>query len=410
MKNVFSNKCRYKSYTRMKKRPLVGPGFITAALVIGPGSITVASKIGAILGYSTLWVVMFSSILMITYTIMGAKIGIVLRESFLTSVAFKFGKVVAIFIGVSGFLVTIGFQVGNNVGVGIALKSMFGGTVKFWIIIFAFIAIFLLWSSNNVYRLLENIMTFLIAVMVVSFLINLFMAKPNVEEILRGFIPKPIPNFQLIIPISATTFSVASACFQSYLVRWKKWTERDMALALRDSIIGIITVTMITMVIMITSATILKPAGIKVNSAMEMAMQLQPLLGSLSKWLFLFGLWAGAFSSFMVSATMGGTLLADGFGLGDGMESINVKFFSSLVIIIGALITILFGENPINLLIVAQSATIIVVPVIAIIMFIFSNNKKVIRKYNNRLIANIFGILGIIWTIYLSIMELKKWI
>ncbi len=77
------------------------------------------------------------------------------------------------------------------------------------------------------------------------------------------------------------------------------------------------------MVIMITAATVLKPAGVEVNSAIDMAMQLEPLLGPLAKWMFLLGFWSAAFSSFIVNAMIGGTLLADGLGLGGILWRVN---------------------------------------------------------------------------------------
>ena len=55
---------------------LVGPGFITAALVLGPGSLAVASKIGANYEYRLLWIVPFCVLFMGAFTVVSKRIGL----------------------------------------------------------------------------------------------------------------------------------------------------------------------------------------------------------------------------------------------------------------------------------------------------------------------------------------------
>lgn len=397
LKSDFVNK-----KTTKRRSSVIGPGIITAAVVVGPGSITVCSKSGALMGYSVLWTIVVASIMMITFTRIGAIIGIMSPKSFLTIVSNKYGRLTSLLMGLCGFLITTGFQTGNNIGVGIALNTMFGGTTWIWAVIFTLISLVFLWSSNSFYSVLEKLMTALVFMMVISFLGNLFIIRPNGLEILRGFIPRKPESFSLIVAVSATTFSVAAASFQAYLVRSKGWTRKDLSVGLKDSVLGIVIVAIICMVIIITSAAVLKPIGITVNSAVDMAVQLEPLLGAFAKWLFLFGLWAGAFSSFIVNAMIGGTFLADGLGVGNSLESIWAKILASIVMILGTAASIILGKNPIQLLVTAQATTIFGVPLIAVVMLILSNDTELMKEYRSRFITNIIGSLTIVWLIYLS--------
>lgn len=389
----------------MEKKSKIGPGLITAAVVVGPGSITVCSKLGATFGYSVLWTVVIASIMMVTFTRIGTTIGIMSRESFLSTVSEKYGRLLAVIIGVSVFLITIGFQTGNNIGLGIALQTLFRGPVWLWAGIFTIISLVFLWSSNSFYGVLEKLMTALVLIMVISFLGNLLMIRPRLGQIAKGLIPHKPDSFGLIVAVSATTFSVAAASFQSYLVRSKGWNKKDLSKGLRDSVIGITILSIICMVIIITSAAVLKPLGISVNSAVEMAVQLEPLLGSFAKWLFVFGLWAGSFSSFIVNAMIGGTFLADGIGVGSSLECKWAKVFASLVMILGMVAATYFGENPIQLLIITQGTTIFGVPLIALVMLILSNENGLMKEYKSRYITNIIGSLAVIWLIYLSFRQ-----
>ncbi|WP_432662844.1 divalent metal cation transporter [Wukongibacter baidiensis] len=389
----------------MPRKSKIGPGLITAAVVVGPGSITVCTKLGATMGYSILWTIVISSIMMIIFTRIGTMIGIMSRESFLSTISRKYGFVVSLVIGGSVFFITTGFQIGNNIGVGLALETIFGGTTWLWALLFTVISLVFLWSSNSFYSLLEKLMTALVLIMVISFFGNLLIIRPSMGEILKGLIPSKPQSFGLVIAVSATTFSVAAASFQTYLVRSKGWTKKDISKGLKDSAIGIIILSIICMVIIITSAAVLKPVGITVNSAVEMAMQLEPLLGSFAKWMFLFGLWAGSFSSFIVNAMIGGTFLADGLSLGSSLDSLWAKIFASIIMILGTAATMLLGENPIQLLVITQATTIFGVPLIALFMMILANDYEVMGEYKSGFITNIIGSLAVLWLLYLSFRQ-----
>lgn len=389
---------------------LVGPGLITAAIVMGPGSITVASKIGATMGFSALWAVLIAAIMMAAFSRMGTVIGIMSEKSFLGTTKDKYGKLVSFIIGLGGFFIIVGFQTGNNIGAGLAFSAVFGGSVGFWAVIFTVIAFVFMWGFNDMYGYLERLMTGLVFVMILTFVGNVFFIKPDFAGIFKGFIPSKPENLGLIISISGTSFSVAAAAFQAYSVKAKGWKLKDLDEGLKSSYIGTGILTLITMVIMITAATVLKPAGIEVNSAIDMAMQLEPLLGSLAKWLFLFGFWAAAFSSFIGNAMIGGTLLADGIGLGTTLESKWSKIFASFVMVLGTGVAIIFGQNPIQLLVLAQGTTMLAVPIIAIVMLLLANDEELMGEHKNSLFLNIIGVLSILWLLFLSYNQLRQFI
>lgn len=389
---------------------LIGPGLITAAVVMGPGSITASSTAGASMGYSILWSVVAAAIMMAMFSRMGTTIGIVSEQSLLQTVSSKYGRIVAGIMGIGGFFITTGFQTGNNIGVGLAFEAMFGASLGVWAAIFTVIALFFLWRSSDIYKVLEKVMTFLVFVMIITLFGNLFFIKPDVGGMLKGFIPSKPENFGLVVSISATTFSVAAAAFQAYSARSKGWTKHDLKEGMKSSNAGTVILALISIVVMTTAATVLKPAGIKVNSALDMAIQLEPLLGSAAKWMFLFGFWASAFSSFIVNAMIGGTLLADGLGLGDSMGSKWSKIFASFVMILGTVAAIIFGKNPVQLLILAQGTTIFAVPLIAIVMVLLSNDSKLMKEYKNKALTNVISIIAIVWLIYLSYNQLMRFI
>ena len=101
----------------------IGPGLITACVVIGPGSIMTSSSIGANNEYSMLWVVAVSVAFMMTYMTMGARLGAVANASPCDLIREKAGRWLAILVGGCVFFIATAFQSGNNIAVAAAFKA-----------------------------------------------------------------------------------------------------------------------------------------------------------------------------------------------------------------------------------------------------------------------------------------------
>ncbi len=375
-----------------------GPGFIIASVVLGPGSITVASRIGSEYGNSFLWVIVPAAIFMIVYTSMSVRFGVVSNKSILQSVSENYGRWLAVLIGISTFLSASSFQFGNNLGIGIAMQGITGINERFWPFLFTPLAVLLIFFTKNLYRILEKIMMVMVMVMIIAFFINLIMVKPDLVLVGKGFLPSSFDslNLDIIAALIATTFTMNGAIYQSYLARDKGWKTTDMRKGLTDTYMGIGLLALISVVIIITSATALFPYGIKVNSASGMASQLEALFGSYAKIVFSIGLFAAAFSSLTVNAVIGGGLLSDGFGMGSKMNEKMPKIFTTVILLSGMFIAVFLKGNVIYALIMAQASSILAVPLIALGMFLVLNNKNVMGKFRNNIWQNILAVAGFV--------------
>ena len=375
-----------------------GPGLIIASVVLGPGSITVASRVGSEYGYVFLWVIVLAAVFMITYTSMAARFGVVSGDSFLLSISKQYGRWFAIVIGISAFLSTSSFQFGNTLGIGIGMEGITGIDERVWPLIFTPLGIILIFWAKNLYKVLETLMKLLVMVMILAFFINLFLTKPEMGSVARGFVPAKFSrdSLDVVAAMMATSFSLAAALYQSYLAQDKGWQVKNLKSSLRDSYVGIGLLALISLTILTTSATALFPRGIMVNSAADMALQMEALFGSSAKIIFSVGLCAAAFSSMMVNSVIGGGLLADGLGLGRSMNDRSTKIFIMAILLIGMLVALLFRGNAIYALVIAQASSILAVPLIAIGLLLILNNNKVMGTYRNNLLQNIIAVAGLI--------------
>lgn len=377
-------------------------------MVFGPGSLTIASKLGAVYSYELLWVLVVTTVLMMTFTGMGARIGLVTNQSLLTTFRQRWGRWASVLAGFGIFLVTASFQAGNTIGAGLAFAESFGTSTVPWILFISLAAISLLFT-RSFYKLLEKVMVTMVGIMLISFLFTVIIAKPDWVGILQSLVPS-VPNGSLLLVIAlvASTFSIGGAFYQSYLVQARGWNTSSATQAKREAFTGILVLGMISGMILVSAATILYPQGIQVNSASDMGKALEPLYGNLATHIFMLGLFGASFSSLVGNATIGGTLFADALGLGRDLNSKPVKVLISLVIVLGATVALVFGRLPLELIVFAQGVTIFVVPFIGIAMFLIAGDAKLMGALANSRRTQVLGIVGILVLLVLAGTNFKS--
>ena len=374
----------------------LGPCLITACVVIGPGSILTSSKVGAEKGYSMSWVVLVSAVFMLTFIQMAARLGVVSRESPGQLLAERAGRWLAALIGVSIFFVASAFQFGNNLGAHSAFEAYF--QFDYIVVIFNAAAIAFLFFFKNLYRALEKLMMGFVGLMLLAFAANLLFAKPNPTEWARGLVPTGIGSLDLaVLGLVGTTFAIAAAYFQIYLVRQKGIKREDLAACLIDSRLGVLLMAAITLMIMGTAAAALK--GVKLEGAADVAMQLEPLFGSWGKALFCLGLFSAAYSSFIINSMIGGFVLSDGLGLGSSPEDKWPRYMTAAVLLIGmgvAMYVIKTDIKPMTAIVMAQAVTVIVAPLLAAVLLWMCNRKDIMGENRNGPLMNVLGAVGFV--------------
>ncbi|MDQ2656516.1 MAG: Nramp family divalent metal transporter [Bacteroidota bacterium] len=386
---------------------VLGPGMITAALVFGPSKVTITSKLGADHGFDLLWIVVVAIFFMVVFTAMSARIGIASDISFLSLIRKKWGAPAAVASGAGVFLVCASFQAGNSIGIGISIAELFQSSPEPWIIAFNVFGVSLLFF-RSFYKVLEKIMIALIIIMLVAFLVTLFLSRPPLGAVAGGLVPViPAGSFGLVIAFMASCFSVVGACYQSYLMQERRRINPGRAQSGRDSFPGILILGIMSAIVLICAASVLHPQGLKVNSGSDMAKVLEPLFGDYASAFFLIGLFGAAFSSLIGNASLGGTLMADALGHGSSFNSKVVRGLIALVMLIGAVIAIVFGNLPIQLMIFAQSITILVVPFIGIALYLLANDRAVMGDLRNSPSTRVVGALGLVILIGLAIRNVQ---
>jgi len=402
----------------------IGPALITACVVFGPGSLLISSNVGAKYGYELLWMLILTGILMGTYMTTAARIGVVGGVTPCTLIAGRLGRGAAAVVAVNLCLICTTFQFSNNLAVVAAAKALVPKVPPIIILIaLNGLIITFLFTAKHVYQLLEKVMKVMVGVILVSFIINLILAAPSLMAILRGLIPGVPEGFSfglphkvegtiedpmlLIASLLGTTFSIAAAFYQGNLVRERGWTIKDYSSGISDSIAGVVVITSVSAVIMITTATVIP--GQQAENIGVLAQALQPLLGATAYIIFCVGLFAVAMNPFLINAMIGGSILADGLGKPAKLSDRLSRIFTVAVLLVGMIVAVLAlrtGQKPVSLIIFGSALTVIGNPLMAVTILWLANHKAIMGKHRNNLIQNILGGIGLLVVVFMAVRVL----
>jgi Mn2+/Fe2+ NRAMP family transporter len=240
-------------------------------------------------------------------------------------------------------------------------------------------------------------MILLIALMLFAFVTTLLFSKPSLGGIIGGLIPEvPGGSLKLVIAFMASCFSIVGALYQSYLVQERKRAQPDVKQSPKETYPGMIILGLLSGIVLICAAAVLHSKGLPVNNATDMAKALEPIFGHFASALFLSGLFGASFSSVIGNAALGGTLLGDALGYGGQLKSGMVRLFIGIIMVIGAVVAIVFGKLPLELIILAQAVTIFIVPFIGTALYFVANDEQIMGTYKNSRFVNIVGAIGLL--------------
>lgn len=413
----------------------IGPALITACVVFGPGSLVISANVGATYGYELLWLLVLAGLMMGTFMTMSARMGVTAGKTHFAVLAQEAGRPYAALLGAVLCITCASFQFSNNLAIAL-IAGAFAPEQHVAVVQIAVMAslngflIIVLFRARELFNNIERIMKVMVGIVLTCFLVNLFMAQPSISGILKGLAPGIPEGLSLGIPrviagtiqdplvliasLMGTTFSVAGAFFQGNLVREKGWNKEDYERGIGDSIAGVCILTLVSAMIMITAGSVIRdqPA----DNIATLAMTLRPLLGSAAFIIFCIGLFPVALNPFLINAMIGGTALADGFGLPGRINDRWPRVFTVGVLITGfvmASIGLINRIPPVNLMVFGQAMTVIGNPLMAGTLLWMANSKKVMGERRNGWGANALGALGftivlllavrMIWFLYLRI-------
>jgi len=389
----------------------IGPGLFLIGYNIGTGSITTMAKVGAEHGMTLTWALVLSCIF--TYVLMVAygKTTIVSGKTALSTIKsqFTYGKILAIYIlialVVGELLALMGiFGIVTDL-IREASRLLFGGTG--WntlsITVVLVVGLYtLLWFGR--YQVFEKFLITLVILMGLSFIIVFFMLKPSLSSIAGGLvpsIPKSDGTLRLIAAITGTTCSAAVFIMRSTVVAEKGWTLANLKLEKRDSAVSASMMFFLSLVIMAVSAGTLHVMGMKLNNTVEMISLFEPLGGKIAALILILGIVGAGISSIFPIILIGPWLISDYTGRPRNIRSPMYRILGLVGVLFG------FGMQFINttpplLMVFSQAFQALILPAVAIPIFILINRRSLMKDHVAGTMMNISLIIIILYSLLTS--------
>lgn len=367
----------------------IGPGLLVTVGFIDPGNWASNFAAGADFGYSLLWVITLSTIMLIVLQHNVAHLGIVTGLC-LSEAATKYTpKWVSRPILGTAVLASISTSLAEILGGAIALEMLFDIPIIWGSLLTAFFVTIMLFTNS--YKRIERSIIAFVSVVGLSFLYELFLVDIDWPLAARSWVTPSIPEGSLLVIMSVLGAVVMphNLFLHSEVVQSREYNKKDDA-SIRKLLKYEFYDTLFSMGVgwAINSAMILLAAAtffanhIGVEELQQAKSLLEPLLGNQAATIFALALLMAGISSTVTSGMAAGSIFAGMFG-----ESYHVKDVHSrvgILLSLGiALVVILFIENPFQGLIISQMILSIQLPFTIFLQVGLTSSKRVMGQYAN---------------------------
>lgn len=390
----------------------IGPGAMVAAAFIGPGTVTTATIAGASYGYSLLWTILFAIVATFVLQDMSLRLGLIgrlgLGEAIRQKAQTPFLKTLAAILVIGAILVgNAAYEAGNISGavMGFPLSENVGvNPLIFLIGAFAFILLY-----SGTYQLLERTLVGLVALMGIVFLLCAALLRPDWRALIDGlFVPRMPENALFAILGLIGTTVVPYNLFLHASTARKKWDKvAQYPQARWEALLSITLGGLITMAIMVCAAATFEGSGQSLSSAADLAIQLQPLLGQWAGPFMSMGFLAAGLSSAITAPLAAAYATSEILGRKLELKGGFMRGVMFFILGIGLLFSSL-GFKPIAVILFAQVANGILLPIVALFLLWVMNDKAILGVYVNHLRSNLAGALVILVALALGIKSIMQ--
>jgi len=376
---------------------ILGPGLITASADNDASGIATYSLVGSHYGYRMLWVVVVVTIGEVIVAEMGARMGAVTGKGTADLIRENFSLRITLFAMLCLVIANLGTTVGQFAGIA-AGGELLGISRYVSVPIAALVLGGLVILGSYFY-----VEKFLLALSLFSlcYVASAILAKPDWGEVLRdSFLPhlEMAPMYILtILATVGTTITPWGICYVQSSVADKGVKMSEYKYTRLDVVFGAAWGNVVSAFIIIATAATLFSAGIRVESAEQAALALEPLMGAGTTMLFAVGLLGASLLAGSVLPLATAYSLCEAFGWERGLDN-NIKeapvyygIFTS-AILVSCLIILIPGIPLFPVMWLSQTLNAIFLPVLLVLVLKLINDKRLMGEMVNSKLQNTLAI------------------
>jgi manganese transport protein len=410
--------------TWRKALAFLGPAYLVSVGYMDPGNWATDIAGGSKFGYALIWVLLMSNMMALLLQSLSARLGVVRQLDLAQASRRTYNPVVNFCLWILAEIAIAACDLAEVLGMAIGLQLLFGLPLIWGVSLTVLDTLLLLFLQNYGIRKIEAFIISLVAIIGASFVVEMILAKPQMGELVKGFIPS-IPTDEALyiaIGIIGATVMPHNLYLHSSLVQTRKIDDTDKGIwtAIKynfiDSAIALNAAFFVNAAILVLAASTFFRAGMHEVSEIQDAYKfLEPLLDT--KWAsILFGVaLVAAGQSSTITGTLAGQIVMEGY-LNLRIAPWLRRLITRLIAIIPAyLVILIYGESQTGELLVFSQVVLSLQLGFAIIPLIhFTSDKSKMGQFAIktwvRIAAWIIAIIIVSLNIKLVMNEVTGWL
>lgn len=393
----------------------IGPGLLVTVGFIDPGNWASNFAAGSQFGYSLLWVVTLSTVMLIILQHNVAHLGIATGLC-LSEAATRYApRWVSRPILASAVVASISTSLAEILGGAIALEMLFGIPIAWGAVLTTAVVLIMLFTNS--YKRIERAIITFVSIIGLSFIYELFLVDIDWPSAMRGWVTPTFPDGSMIVIMSVLgavimphNLFLHSEVVQSleYHKQGEKSIRSRLKYELFDTLFSMIVGWAINSAMILLAAAAFFGGGVPVEELQQAKELMTPLLGENAGNIFAAALLLAGVSSTVTSGMAAGSISAGIFG-----ESYHVKDSHSQIGIVAslgiALLLIFFIGDPFQGLLVSQMVLSLQLPFTVFLQVWLTSSPRVMGQYANtplnRTVLYGIAIIVTLLNIYLLIAQ-----
>jgi manganese transport protein len=371
-----------------------GPGYLVAVGYMDPGNWATDIAGGARYGYALLSVVFFSNLLAVLLQGLAARLGIASGRDLAQACRDRFSRRTTLFLWVLAEIAIAATDLAEVIGSAIALHLLFGLPVAIGVCITSLDVLIVLYLQHHRFRYVEALVVLLIAGIAGAFAVELFLSRPDLAAVARGFIPTTAifhdrEMLYIAVGILGATVMPHNLYLHSSIVQTRAYGDsadsrrEAVSFAVLDSTVALTTALFINGAILVVAAATFHGTGNEHVADISDAYQLfAPLLGTtLASTLFALALLFSGQNA-TLTGTLAGQIVMEGF-LNLRLRPWLRRLVTRSVAIVPALVTVVvYGERGSGaLLVFSQVILSLQLPFAVIPLILFVSDRARMGKF-----------------------------
>lgn len=399
--------------TRRKKTiaQFLGPAFVVSVAYIDPGNFATNISGGAAFNYNLLWVILWSNLMAIFLQTLSAKLGIATGCNLPQMCGKVFPRKLNWCFWVLAELAAMATDLAEFIGGALGFQLLFHIPIAVAGCITAGLTFFIIYLGKYGQRVVELVISLFIAIICISYALELFLAKPDWQQVgLHALFPSLPGKDAVLIAVGMLGATVMPHVIylHSQLVqqRNRDLTQEDKKKHYRlerlDVTIAMNLACLVNAAMVIVSAAVFYKNQIPVTTMEQAKESLSPLLGAISGQIFAIALIASGLSSSAVGTMAGQTVM-------QGFVGLKIKdSVTRIITIFPAMLIILSGMNPMRALVLSQVVLSFILPAAIIPLLLLTRRKELMGPLVNKPITNVMGwiIATVILTANIALLSL----